>query len=58
MFLCLPSSLNTTAMFVNSAEKYFDATTFVASWVVSVEMDNNVGVRFLAVDGWFEVPRR
>ncbi len=30
-------------MGVNSAEKSLDTTAFVASWMVTVEVENNVG---------------
>ncbi len=35
-----------------------DRTPFVACWMVAVKMENNVGVSFLTVDGFFEVRRR
>ncbi len=46
----LPASLLTATMCVNSAEKSFDTTAFVASWMVAVEVENNVGGSFLTTD--------
>ncbi len=54
----LPASLLTATMRVNSAEKSLDTTAFVASWMVAVEVENNVGVSFLTIDGCFKVTRR
>ncbi len=48
----LPASLLTTAMFVNSAEESLDTTAFVASWMVTVEVKNNVS--FLTISGCFK----
>ncbi len=47
-----------TAMCVNSAEKSRYTTAFVASWMVAVEVKNNVGVSFLTIDGCLEVTQR
>ncbi len=55
--LLLPTSLSTAASYVKSAKKSRDTTAFVARWVITVEKENNVGNRFLTVDGCFEVPR-
>ncbi len=54
----LPASLLTTAMFFYSAEKSLDKTAFVASWTFTVEVENNVGVSFLTINGCFKVIRR
>ncbi len=43
---------------VKSAEKTLDLTAFVASWMVAVEVENNVGVSFHTIDGCFKVTRR
>ncbi len=37
-------SFITAAMCVNSSEKSLDTTVFVASWMVAVDVENNVGV--------------
>ncbi len=42
-------------MCVNSAEKSFDETACVASWMVAVEVENNDGFSFLTIDGCFKV---
>ncbi len=42
------ASLLAATMCVNSAEKSLDAAAFVASWMVAVEVENNVGVVFQA----------
>ncbi len=53
VYFLLHSCLITAAMFVNSAEMSLYTTAFLASCVVAVEMENNDGVIFLAVDGCF-----
>ncbi len=45
----LLTSLLATTMFVNSAEKSLDTTAFVASWMVAVEVENNVNDRRMYV---------
>ncbi len=40
---------------VNSAEKNLDATAYMASCMVAVEVENKVGVNFLTIDGYFKV---
>ncbi len=53
----LPTSLITAVVCVNSAEKSLDTTAFVASWVVAVVREDDIGVSSLTLDGCFEVPR-
>ncbi len=50
----MPTSLIVAAMCVNSAEKDLDTTAFVASWMVAVEVENNVSVSYLTIDGCFK----
>ncbi len=54
----MPRSLLTTAMYANYAEKSLDTTAFVARWMVAIEVENNVGVSFLTINGCFKVTRR
>ncbi len=47
----MSACLLATTMGVNSAEKSLDTTAFVAIWMVAVEVENNVGVSSLTIDG-------
>ncbi len=57
VYFLLPTSLITAVMCVNSAEKNLDTTAPVASLVVAVVMEDDIGVSSLTVDRCFEVPR-
>ncbi len=50
--------LVTAAVCVNSDEKNLDVTAYMASWMVAVGAENNVGVNFLTIDECFKVTGR
>ncbi len=54
----LPASPLTAAICFNYAEQSLDSSAFVASWMVAVEVENNVGVSFLTIDRYVKITRR